>query len=71
MTARGAKQPRGPYASPRATAMFDATSDGYDDEEFREGTVEELARCLSGIEADGVLRHAILAMAERIEELEA
>lgn len=51
--------------------MFDATSDGYDDEEFREGTVEELARCLSGIEADGVLRHAILAMAERIEELEA
>lgn len=54
-----------------ATAMFDATSDGYDDEEFREGTVEELARCLSGIEADGALRHAILAMAERIEELEA
>ena len=54
-----------------ATAMFDATSDGYDDEEFREGTVEELARCLSGIEADSVLRHAILAMAERIEELEA
>ena len=54
-----------------ATAMFDATSDGYDDEEFREGTIEELARCLSGIEADSVLRHAILAMAERIEELEA
>lgn len=53
-----------------AKRIFDCISDGYDDEENREETEIELYNELSQIDSDNVIRKAMIALCERIEELE-
>lgn len=52
-----------------ATRIFDCLSDGYDDEEEREHAEIKLYERLSEIENDDILRHAIIQLCERVEEL--
>ena len=49
--------------------IFDCLSDGYDDEENREETEEQLCNELSNIGKDNILKIAIMQLCERIEEL--
>lgn len=52
-----------------ATRIMDALSDGYDDEEWREETEQDLAELLT--ECDSLFLGTIIAsLCERIEELE-
>lgn len=50
--------------------IFDALSDGYDDEEGREQAETDLYNELSQIDGNSVIRAAIYRLCERIEELE-
>lgn len=50
--------------------IFDALSDGYDDEEGREQAKTDLYNELSQIDGNSVIRAAIYRLCERIEELE-
>ena len=53
-----------------AKRIFDCISDGYDDEENREETEIKLYNELSQIDSDNVIRNVMIALCERIEELE-
>lgn len=53
-----------------AKRIIDCISDGYDDEENREETEIGLDNELSQIDSDNVIRNAMIALCERIEELE-
>ena len=53
-----------------AVRIFDCVSDGYDDEEHRENVVTELYNELSQIDSDNVIKNVLVALCERIEELE-
>lgn len=50
--------------------IFDALSDGYDDEEGREQAETDLYNELSQIEGDSIIRTALYKLCERVEELE-
>lgn len=53
-----------------AQNIFDALSDGYDDEETREETEIALYNELSQLSGDSFIRVALQRLCERIEELE-
>lgn len=53
-----------------AQNIFDALSDGYDDEENREETEIALYNELSQLSGDSFIRVALQRLCERIEELE-
>lgn len=53
-----------------AKRIFDCTSDGYDDEEYREEIETELYDALSQIDSDNIIKSSFIALCERIEELE-
>lgn len=50
--------------------VFDALSDGYDDEEGREQAETDLYNELSQLDGNSVIRAALYRLCERIEELE-
>lgn len=50
--------------------IFNALSDGYDDEEVRDETVTALYNELSQISNDSYIKAAFVQLCERIEELE-
>jgi hypothetical protein len=50
--------------------IFNALSDGYDDEETREETITALYNELSQIDNDSCIKAAFIQLCERIEELE-
>lgn len=50
--------------------IFDALSDGYDDEEGREQAETDLYNELSQIESGSIIRTALYKLCERVEELE-
>lgn len=49
--------------------IFDALSDGYDDEESREETIEALQKEIDMLPEDSFLLAAIRCLCERIDEL--
>lgn len=53
-----------------ANRIYDCLSDGYDDEEQREDTVNILEEELSQISDDSFIKASFLGLCERIEELE-
>lgn len=53
-----------------ANRIFDFISDGYDDEEHRETTVNQLCEELSETEDDSAIKCALIALCDKIEELE-
>lgn len=57
-------------SSELARMIFDALSDGYDDEETREETEVALYNELSQLSGDSFIRVALQRLCERIEELE-
>ena len=54
-----------------ATKIFNSLSDGYDDEEYREEYVKDLYNELSQIPGDSIIRSALIALCDRVEDLEA
>ena len=53
-----------------ANMIFDALSDGYDNEEERPETVAELAAELEQLEESAMLKAALIALCERVDELQ-
>lgn len=53
-----------------ANMIFSTLSDGYDDEEHRPETVAELTAELDRLGDISALKSAIIALCERVEELE-
>lgn len=53
-----------------AKRIVDSCSDGYDDEELREYTEEDLEAALFDIPENSILRSALKCLCDRIEELE-
>ena len=50
--------------------IFDCLSDGYDDEEFREESINDLYNEISQLDGNSTLRAVLSALCDRIEELE-
>ena len=57
-------------SSELARMIFDALSDGYDDEEHREEAEKVLYNELSQLSGDSFIRTALQRLCERIEDLE-
>ena len=57
-------------SSELARMIFDALSDGYDDEEYREEAEKVLYNELSQLYGDSAIRIALQKLCERVEELE-
>lgn len=53
-----------------AELIFNSLSDGYDNEEERQETVAELAAELEQLEEGATLKAALIALCERVEELQ-
>jgi hypothetical protein len=53
-----------------AEMIFTALSDGYDNEEERPETVAELAAELDKLEEGATLKAALIALCERVEDLQ-
>lgn len=53
-----------------AKNIVDAVSDGYDDEEHREESENELSVALAQLKEDSIIRVALFKLCERIAELE-
>lgn len=53
-----------------ARMIIDSLSDGYDDEENREGSEADLYNEISQLPGNSVIRIALQRLSERIEELE-
>lgn len=53
-----------------AEMIFTALSDGYDNEEERPDTVADLAAELDNLEEGATLKAALIALCERVEELQ-
>lgn len=53
-----------------AQLIFDTLSDGYDNEEERPETVAELAAELDKLEEGATLKAALIALCERVEDLQ-
>ena len=49
--------------------IFDCLSDGYDDEEFREESINDLYNEISQLDGNSTLRAVLSALCDRIEEL--
>ena len=49
--------------------IFDCLSDGYDDEEFREESINDLYNEISQLDGHSTLRAVLSALCDRIEEL--
>lgn len=53
-----------------AKNIVDAISDGYDDEEYREESENELSAALAQLKEDSIIRVVLFKLCERVAELE-